>query len=88
MIDYFETKSQPITKAMVLQAYGRVRANKGGSGVDGIHKPYGIIGRYLVLQGSKIGLIARLPLYKWHIFLLQKPYCVLCYSHCLYFYKL
>ena len=36
MIDYFETKSQPITKAMVLKAYGNVRANKGGSGVDGM----------------------------------------------------
>jgi hypothetical protein len=29
MIDYFETKSQPITKAMVLKAYGYVRAKKG-----------------------------------------------------------
>jgi group II intron reverse transcriptase/maturase len=36
MIDYFETKSQPITKAMVLKAYGVVRANKGGAGVDGM----------------------------------------------------
>jgi group II intron reverse transcriptase/maturase len=36
MIDYFETKSQPITMAMVLKAYGNVRANKGGSGVDGM----------------------------------------------------
>ena len=32
MIDYFETKSQPITMAMVLKAYGIVRANKGGAG--------------------------------------------------------
>jgi hypothetical protein len=32
MIDYFETKSQPITKPMVLKAYGAVRANKGGAG--------------------------------------------------------
>jgi group II intron reverse transcriptase/maturase len=36
MIDYFETKSQPITKWMVLQAYKVVRANKGGSGIDGM----------------------------------------------------
>jgi retron-type reverse transcriptase len=36
MIDYFETKSQPITKAMVLKAYGYVRAKKGGAGVDGM----------------------------------------------------
>jgi RNA-directed DNA polymerase len=34
MIDYFETKSQPITRAMVLKAYGKVRSNKGASGVD------------------------------------------------------
>ena len=36
MIDYFETKSQPITKVMVLKAYRKVRANKGGAGVDGM----------------------------------------------------
>jgi hypothetical protein len=36
MIDYFETKSQPITMAMVLKAYGIIRANKGGAGVDGM----------------------------------------------------
>jgi RNA-directed DNA polymerase len=36
MIDYFETKSQPITKAMVLKVYGNVRANMGGAGVDGM----------------------------------------------------
>jgi Retron-type reverse transcriptase len=34
MIDYEETKSQPITRMMVWQAYGRVKANKGGSGID------------------------------------------------------
>jgi group II intron reverse transcriptase/maturase len=34
MIDYFETKSQPITGFMVLQAYKEVRANKGSGGVD------------------------------------------------------
>jgi group II intron reverse transcriptase/maturase len=36
MIDYFETKSQPISKAMILQAYKKVRANRGGSGIDQI----------------------------------------------------
>ena len=36
MIDYFETKSQPINKVMVLKAYRKVRANKGGAGVDGM----------------------------------------------------
>ncbi len=36
MIDYYETKSQPITKVMVWQAYKKVRKNKGGSGVDGM----------------------------------------------------
>jgi RNA-directed DNA polymerase len=34
MIDYHETKSQPITRFMVLQAYREVRANKGSGGVD------------------------------------------------------
>jgi RNA-directed DNA polymerase len=36
MIEYFDTKSKPITKAMVLKTYGNVRANKGGAGVDGM----------------------------------------------------
>ncbi len=36
MIDYFETKSQPITKAMFSMAFGKVRANKGGVGADGM----------------------------------------------------
>lgn len=36
MIDYYETKSQPITKLMVWQAYKKVRQNKGSSGVDGM----------------------------------------------------
>ena len=36
MIDYFETKSHPISMAMVLKAYGKVRANKGGAGVNGM----------------------------------------------------
>lgn len=35
MIDYFETKSQPITRWMVWLAYKEVRANKGSCGVDG-----------------------------------------------------
>jgi group II intron reverse transcriptase/maturase len=36
MIDYHESKSQPITRAMVWQAYKKVRKNRGGSGVDGM----------------------------------------------------
>jgi group II intron reverse transcriptase/maturase len=36
MIDYYETKSQPITKVMVWDAYKEVRSNRGGSGVDGM----------------------------------------------------
>lgn len=36
MIDYYETKSQPITRVMVWQAYKKVRKNNGGSGVDGM----------------------------------------------------
>lgn len=41
MIDYFEIngvarRSQPITKVMVLKAYRKVRASKGGAGVDGM----------------------------------------------------
>jgi len=34
MIDYYETKSQPITRVMVLQAYKKVKANKGSGGID------------------------------------------------------
>lgn len=34
MIDYYETKSQPITKVMVWQAFKEVRANKGSAGID------------------------------------------------------
>lgn len=34
MTDYFERKSQPITRLMVWQAYKKVRANKGSSGID------------------------------------------------------
>lgn len=34
MIDYYETKSQPITRVMVWEAYWKVRKNKGGMGID------------------------------------------------------
>lgn len=34
MIDYYETKSQPITRAMVTKAYAKVKSNKGSGGVD------------------------------------------------------
>lgn len=34
MTDYYETKSQPITKLMVWQAYKRVKSNKGSAGID------------------------------------------------------
>lgn len=34
MIDYYETKSQPITRLMVWQSYRKVRANKGSAGTD------------------------------------------------------
>lgn len=34
MIDYYETRSQPITRVMVWQAYKKVKSNKGSSGVD------------------------------------------------------
>lgn len=37
MIDYYETKSQPITRAMVWQAYGKVKSNKGSSGIDAMN---------------------------------------------------
>lgn len=37
MIDYYEVKSQPITRVMVWQAYRKVRANRGSSGVDGMN---------------------------------------------------
>jgi hypothetical protein len=40
MIDYYETRSQPITRIMVWQAYKKVKSNKGGSGekFKGVHK--------------------------------------------------
>ncbi len=34
MIDYYETRSQPITRQMVWQAYQKVRSNNGSSGID------------------------------------------------------
>jgi RNA-directed DNA polymerase len=34
MIDYYETKTQPITKKMVWEAYGKVKANGGSAGID------------------------------------------------------
>ncbi|SHN45656.1 reverse transcriptase domain-containing protein [Chitinophaga sp. CF418] len=34
MIDYYETKAHPITKRMVLDAYKKVKSNKGSAGVD------------------------------------------------------
>ena len=36
MIDYYETKSQPITRVMVLEAYRKVKSNKGSGGIDGM----------------------------------------------------
>jgi group II intron reverse transcriptase/maturase len=35
-MDYYETKSQPITKVMVWQAYKKVRSNGGSGGIDGM----------------------------------------------------
>jgi len=34
MIDYYETKSQPITRVMVIQAYRKVKTNRGSAGID------------------------------------------------------
>lgn len=36
MIDYYETRSQPITRVMVWQAYRKVKSNKGSSGIDNL----------------------------------------------------
>lgn len=36
MIDYYETRSQPITRVMVWQAYQKVKLNKGSSGIDNL----------------------------------------------------
>lgn len=40
MTDYYETKSQPVTKIMVWQAYWKVRANRGGAGIDDMDWEY------------------------------------------------
>ena len=40
MIDYEETKSQPISRMMVWQAYAKVKANKGGAGMDDMDWEY------------------------------------------------
>lgn len=40
MIDYEETKSQPITRMKVWQAYAKVKANKGGCGIDNMSWAY------------------------------------------------
>lgn len=40
MIDYYETKSKPITKVMVWQAYKEVRANGGSGGIDKMNWDY------------------------------------------------
>jgi RNA-directed DNA polymerase len=47
MIDYFETKSQPITRAMVVKAYKKVRANQGSGGVDEMDWEYLVSARQL-----------------------------------------
>jgi RNA-directed DNA polymerase len=40
MIDYYEAKSQPITRLMVWQAYKKVKANKGAAGIDAMSWAY------------------------------------------------
>lgn len=40
MIDYYETKSQPITKIMVWQAYNEVKASRGSGGIDNMSWEY------------------------------------------------
>ena len=40
MIDYEETKSQPISRMMVWQAYWKVKANKGCAGIDDMDWEY------------------------------------------------
>ena len=40
MIDYYETKSQPISRKMVWQAYAKVKANEGSAGIDGMDWEY------------------------------------------------
>ena len=40
MINYDETKSQPINRWMVWEAYGKVKANKGSAGIDNMDWEY------------------------------------------------
>ena len=40
MIDYGETKSQPITRIMDWQAYKEVKANAGSGGIDNMDWKY------------------------------------------------
>jgi group II intron reverse transcriptase/maturase len=40
MIDYYETKSQPITREMVWRAYHKVKANQGSAGIDRMNWEY------------------------------------------------
>ena len=40
MIDYYETKSQPITRVMVWQAYKEVKSNAGSGGIDNMDWQY------------------------------------------------
>jgi len=40
MTDYDETKSQPINRWMVWEAYGKVKANKGSAGIDNMDWEY------------------------------------------------
>lgn len=40
MTDYYETKSQPITRVMVWQAYKKVKANRGSGGIDEMNWEY------------------------------------------------
>lgn len=40
MTDYYEIKSQPISRVMVWQAYKKVRANKGSGGIDNMSWEY------------------------------------------------
>jgi len=40
MIDYYETKSQPITRLMVWQAYKEVKSNAGSGGIDNMDWKY------------------------------------------------
>lgn len=52
MIDYYETKSQPITKVMVWQAYKEVKAKAGTAGVDDMSWEY--LNKYASTQLYKL----------------------------------